>query len=506
VTASDKGMATNLATVWVLGDQLSRSLGALASAHPNTHRVLIVESHSKLSSKRWHRQRAHLVITSMRRFAAELSAEGFQVDYRFAESLRSGLRAHESEYQPPIVMATEPASYDGRELLTHLGVQLVRGDQFLCHAEDFAEWAQDRKSLKMEDFYRWQRRRLGYLMDGDEPAGGRWNFDADNREPPPKDGRSWPEPIRSELDSLDQQVLASLPANCWGAEPTGIWATSRAEALLRVRHAIHEALPRFGPHEDAMLTTSWQLAHTLLSPYLNIGLLHPAEVCDEIEIAYRSGRVPIESAEGLLRQIIGWREYVWGVYWLWMPTYRESNELEANRPLPPVFRGEATTRMRCVDHTLSAVHDYGWAHHIQRLMILGNLSLIAGIRPQELLEWMWSSFVDGAEWVMAPNVIGMALYADGGKMSTKPYASGGAYIDRMSDYCKDCDYDRKKRTGEDACPFSTLYWDFLARHEDRFAKNPRVAQQIRAAHRLSDLDAVRIRAVEVLQLLDAGKL
>lgn len=493
-------------TVWVLGDQLHRSLGALAGAEPRSHRILMVESRAKLESKPWHRQRAHLVVTAMRRFAAELTAEGFEVDHRRADSLAEGLAGHRAEHRPTKVTATEPASWDGLELLGRLDVTLVRTDQFLCHPDEFAEWAGPRRSLRMEDFYRWQRRRLGYLMDGGEPAGGGWNFDADNRERPPRDGRSWPEPIRSELDELDRSVLADLPPTCWGADPDGTWATSRGEAVRRLRHAIDEVLPRFGPHEDAMLTTSWHLAHTLLSPYLNIGLLHPREVCDEVEAAYRAGRVPIASAEGLIRQVIGWREFVWGVYWLWMPTYRDRNELGATRPLPPVFRGEATTRMRCVDHTLSAVHDHGWAHHIQRLMVLGNLSLLAGVRPQELVEWMWCSFVDGAEWVMLPNVVGMALHADGGQMATKPYAGGGAYIDRMSDYCRDCAYDRKKRTGDDACPFTTLYWDFLARHEDRFARNPRVAQQVRAARRLGDLDAVRERATDVLVRLDRGEL
>ncbi len=493
-------------TVWVLGDQLNRDLGALREADPTSHRILMVESRAKLASKPWHRQRAHLVIAGMRRFAAELQAEGFAVDHRQADSLAAGLAAHVEQYRPDRVVATEPASWDGRELLERLGVVMTPTDQFLCHPAQFAGWAGGRRSLKMEDFYRWQRRRLGYLMDGDEPAGGRWNFDADNREPPPRDGRAWPVPLRNDLDGLDRAVLADLPDSCWGAEPDGTWATSRAEALRRLRHAVEEVLPRFGPHEDAMLSTSWHLAHTLLSPYLNIGLLHPREVCDAIEAAYRSGAVPIASAEGLLRQIIGWREYVWGIYWLWMPAYRDHNELDAHRPLPPLFRGEATTQMRCVAHTLDAVHEHGWAHHIQRLMVLGNLGLLAGVRPGDLVEWMWSSFVDGAEWVMLPNVIGMALYADGGRMSTKPYAAGGAYLDRMSDYCRGCVFDRRKRTGEDACPFTTLYWDFLARHRTRFGRNPRMAQQVRAADRLVDLDAVRARASEVLVRLDRGEL
>jgi deoxyribodipyrimidine photolyase-related protein len=497
--------AKPLPTVWALGDQLSRSLGALGSVAPGECRVLLVESVAKLASKRWHRQRAHLVVAGMRKFAAELRADGFEVDYRQSPSLEAGFHAHVAEFAPSSVRATEPASWDGLSLLRRLNVEVVRSDQFLCHYDEFAAWAAGRKQLKMEDFYRWQRKRLGYLMDGDEPAEGRWNFDIDNREPPPKDGRSWPAPLTTPLDDVDRDVLASLPESCWGAEPDGTWATTRAEALRRLRYAIETILPLFGPHEDAMLSTNWHLAHSLLSPYMNIGLLHPREVCDAVEAAYRSGDIPIASAEGFIRQIIGWREYVWGLYWLWMPEYRTANALDAHRSLPPVLLG-APTKMRCVQITMDAVHDHGWAHHIQRLMVLGNLGLLAGVDPWELTEWMWSSFVDGAEWVMLPNVIGMALYADGGKMSTKPYAAGGAYIDRMSDYCKGCHYDRKKRTGPDACPFTTLYWDFLARHRDRFGRNARIVQQVRAAEKLSDLDDVRARATEVLALLDSGDL
>jgi len=492
-------------TIWVLGDQLNRQLGPLREATPGSAMVLMVESIAKVASKRWHRQRAHLVIAAMRKFAAELAAEGFVVDYRHASSLATGVRDHVAEHQPSRVTAMEPASYDGLELLHRLGVEVVRSDQFLCHYDEFAAWASDRRSVKMEDFYRWQRRRLGYLMDGAEPAGGRWNFDADNRERPPKDGRSWPEPLRNLLDEIDRAVLAELPDACWGDEPDGTWATTRAGALERLDHAVNVVLPRFGPHEDAMLSTNWHLAHTLLSPYLNLGLLLPDEVCDAAEAAYRGGDVPIASAEGFIRQVIGWREFVWGRYWQAMPEYRRANELGAHRPLPPVFTG-AATEMRCVEQVVGEVTAHGWAHHIQRLMILGNLGLLAGIEPWELTEWMWSGFVDGAEWVMLPNVIGMALYADGGQMATKPYAAGGAYIDRMSDYCKGCRYDRRQRVGPDACPFTTLYWAFLDRHRERFEGNARIVRQVRAMQKLTDIDAVNARATEVLVALDQGTL
>jgi deoxyribodipyrimidine photolyase-related protein len=493
-------------TIWVLGDQLNRHLGALRDATPDTHRILMVESAAKLTAKRWHRQRAHFVITSMRRFAAELRTAGFDVDHRSAPSLRAGHAAHVADHTPTSVVATEPASWDGRELLRALDVDLVRSDQFLCHYDDFAEWARDRGRLTMEDFYRWQRRRLGYLMDGDQPATGRWNYDDENRQRPPRTGTPWPEPQRSRLDDLDRAVLADLPAGGWGADPDGTWATSRRAALARLRHFVDRVLPMFGPHEDAMVERSWHLAHSTLSPYLNIGLLRPGEVCDAVQAAYDDGRVDIASAEGFIRQVIGWREYVWGVYWLWMPDYRSRNALGADRPVPPALLGDADTDMHCVRTCVSTLRDRAYNHHIQRLMVLGNLAMLHGVDPWALTDWMWSSFIDGAEWVMLPNVIGMSQWADGGMMATKPYAAGGNYIDTMSDYCGSCRFDRKRRVGEDACPFTTLYWDFLARHRDLLAANPRVARQVRASEQLSDLDAVRERAAEVRGRLDAGTL
>ncbi len=498
-------------TVWVLGDQLHRRLGALATAEPDSHRVLLVESLAKLRSKRWHRQRAHFVIAAMRRFADELAAEGFQVDLRSAASLRAGLDAHVAEHAPGRVIATEPASWDARRALTDADVELVRSNQFLCHYEDFAAWADDRNRFKMEDFYRWQRTRLGYLMtyEGD-PEGGRWNFDDENREPPRKGGTNvWPEPVRSDLDDLDRAVLDDLDAagvETWGADPDGTWATSRAGALERLDHFVERVLPSFGPHEDAMVQSSWHLAHSVLSPYLNVGLLAPGEVCDAVQDAFDRGDVPINSAEGFIRQVIGWREYVWGVYWLWMPEYRSMNELGADRPVPPAFTGAADTAMHCVASCVDGLHDRAYNHHIQRLMVLGNLAMLHGVDPGAMTDWMWANFIDGAEWVMLPNVVGMSQWADGGRMATKPYAAGGNYIDKMSDYCGSCSFDRKRRTGEDACPFTTLYWDFLARHRERFLGNARIARQVRAADRLGDLDEVRERAVEVRRRLADGTL
>ena len=482
-------------TVWVLGDQLNRRIGALAGARPGEDRVLLVESRAKLDGHR-HRQRTHLVVTAMRRFATELRSKGFEVDLRPAPTLAVGLAGHRREHHGCDVVATEPNSWAARDLMVREGVETVASNQFLCHPSDFEAWADSRggRRLRMEDFYRWQRVRLDHLMDGDQPAGGRWNFDDQNREPPPKRANPWPDPVRSALDDVDRAVLDAIGPNGFGADPTGWWPTSRRQALARLRHAVDVVLPMFGPHEDVIVERSWHVAHTLLSPALNIGLLLPGEVADAAEAAYRAGTVPIASAEGFIRQIIGWREYVWGTYWRNMPGYGDRNALRAHAPLPAAFVGADATEMRCVGHAVGGLRDRGWLHHIQRLMVLANLCTLAGVEPREVVRWMTDSFVDGDEWVMLPNLIGMGLHADGGAMATKPYVSGGRYLDRMTDHCKPCRYDPTKRVGDDACPFTTLYWDFLDRHRERFATNNRMAQAVRGLDRLDDLPAVRTRA------------
>jgi len=510
---SRSGVGAAVDTIWVLGDQLNRSVGPLARRQPGECRVLLVESSTKIASKRWHRQRLHLVLSAMRHFAAELQADGFDVDYRVADTLRAGLRAHVAEFDVDRVIAMEPMSWDGLAMLRELGVHVDKNEQFTCHYDDFAAWAAGRKSFKMEDFYRWQRTRLDVLMEPGDldnaapvPAGGRWNFDHDNRERPPKDGRTWPAITAFELDAIDDRVVAEFGTNVWGDPPSGIWPVTREQALTRLDEFIATGLAPFGAHEDAMLAAEWKMAHSTLASSMNLGLLHPQEVVDAAQAAYRAGNAPINSVEGFVRQVIGWREYVWGVYWLWMPDYRSQNHLQATRAVPPAFTGEAPTEMACVKNTLVHLKTHGYAHHIERLMVLGNLALTTGVDPQAMTDWMWASFVDGAEWVMLPNVIGMALHADGGRMATKPYASGGAYINKMSDSCKGCRFNPKKRIGDDACPFTSLYWDFLARNEQSFVGNHRMAQQLAGMRRLSDLDDVRTRAAEVIAALDAGEL
>jgi len=492
-------------TIWVLGDQLNRDIGALAGADPGSSRILLAESRRMLEGRRYHRQRLHLVLAAMRRFAGELRDAGFDVDYRQAPDLTQALAAHRKRYSPAAVIATEPNGRTVAGLLEGLKVEFVASNQFLCHRDDFAEWAGAGDNLRLENFYRWQRRRLGYLMDGDEPAGGRWNLDHDNREPPPADGGDWPAPQESALDDLDREVLNDLPDSAIGAAPTGLWATSRRAALARLRHFIDNLLPAFGPHEDAMLAGNWHLAHSLLSPYLNLGLLLPDEVCTAVEQAYREGRVPLNSAEGLIRQISGWREFVWGIYWLW-PEQAAANVFDQRRATPPCWNGEARTDLRCLQAAIDGLDARGYVHHIQRLMILSNFANLYGIRPQTVRRWMRERYIDGADWVMGPNVLGMAMWSDGGRMATKPYVSGGAYVKRMSDYCSGCRFDPGRRSGEQACPFTTLYWDFLDRHRDTLAGNFRMARQYHTLDRLKDLEAVRRRARTVVRKLRAGEL
>jgi deoxyribodipyrimidine photolyase-related protein len=495
-------------TVWVLGDQLNRDLAHLRGSSPDDTRILMVVSGAKLIERRWHRQKLHLVLSAMRHFARELRQAGYEVDLRRASSMREGFEQHVDAHDPEHVRAMEPASLPADRLVRSLDVEVVDNDHFLCHWREFASWAGDREHLRMEDFYRWRRRTTGVLMDGDEPAGGRFNFDQDNREPPTADlAARAPAPVTSRLDELDRDTLRWVPDDAFGADPDGTWATTRRRALARLRRFVTDALPRFGDHQDAMVAGAWSLHHSLLSHALNLGLLHPREVVAAAEEAYLAGGAPINAVEGFVRQILGWREFVWNVYRRWMPSYADRNHLDAQLDVPPAFTGEAPTEMRCVQDTVASIHDHAYAHHIQRLMVLANLATSAGVHPRRLTDWMHGAFIDGYEWVMVPNVVGMGTFADGGRMSTKPYVSAGAYLDRMSrGYCEDCRFDRTARTGDDACPFTTLYWDMLDRNRDRLEGNRRLARPYATLDRLGDLDAVRARATEVRRRLAAGEL
>ena len=442
-------------------------------------------------------------------FLQELREEGFTVIFIHSKDTAAGITQFRKDFPGSELIAAQPSSHKQLQQFQELEITLLPNDFFLTPRPLFAQWAQGQKSLVMENFYRAQRLRLNILMEGSEPVGGRWNYDAENRLPPPKGEHQWPSYLRHTRDEIDQRVLQeiterSLPV--FGDAPDSTWGTTRQAALKQLNHFLDKAFMEFGAYEDAMTTQSWAVNHSLLSPYLNVGLLHAEEVVAAALKRFKKGDIPLAGAEGFIRQIIGWREYINGLYWYFGDLYRSENSLAATRPLLPLYEDSNKTQMKCVSTNVRDIEARAWVHHIPRLMVLSNLALITGTSPQEFLDWMRRAFIDAADWVMVPNVIGMSLHADGGKLATKPYASGGSYISKMSDYCKNCVFDPKKRVGEDACPFTTLYWDFLARHRDRFAKNHRMAQQLAGINRLSDLPQLQERAAEVLELLSRGEL
>lgn len=492
---------------YLFADHLSRSVSSLEGLDRVRDVVLVTEVAAECTYVPHHPKKIAFLFSAMRHFAAELAAEGVRVDYvRLDDPANSGSFAGEirravARHRPARVVLTEPGEWrvleEVRGWSTALGVPVeVRPDgRFFCSTEAFAAWARGRQ-LRMEPFYRWMRRRTGILMTPEgEPEGGRWNFDAENRERAPAD-LVFPRPLRFPPDRITAEVLSLVRdhfANHFGTlEPFG-FAVTRGQALAALEHFLAEALPRFGPYQDAMRTGEPWLFHSALSPYLNTGLLLPEEVCRRAEAEWRAGRVPLASAEGFVRQILGWREYVRGVYWLHMPGYAARNALGADRPLPAFF-WTGKTEMACVRQAVEQTRQEALSHHIQRLMVTGNLALLLGVWPAEVCQWYLAVYADAFEWVELPNTLGMALHADGGIMGSKPYAASGAYIDRMSDLCRHCRFDVKAKNGPTACPFNYLYWDFLIRQRPRLARNPRLAQVYRTLDRLPEERIARIRA------------
>lgn len=479
-------------------DHLHRGYGALKNADPKTDVIAMVESARMTTGRAWHPMRLFFLISSARHFAESLRNEGFTLQYEKAPTTIDGLKKIQGLVPGAPIVCAEPSSFKQFAALKAFGVSFVTNDFFLTSRSDFATWAGAQKSFLMENFYRAQRVRLNVLVEGGKPTGGAWNFDKENRLPPPKN-YEWPKYLEHSRDAIDEEVAKEL-----NYSPGRTWATTREGALAQLKNFIKNHFANFGPYEDAMANDNWAVHHSLLSPYLNNGLLHAQEVIDAAVKAFKSGSIPIASCEGFVRQIIGWREYVNGMYWFLGEEYEKNNQLEAKRELLPLLRDPEKTSMNCVKSIVTDINERAWVHHIPRLMVLSNLALITGTNPQQFLDWMREVFIDATQWVMVPNVIGMGLHADGGAMMTKPYAAGGAYISRMSTYCKGCAYDPKLRVGENACPFTTLYWDFLDRHKESFAKNHRMSQQVFGLNRLKDLPELRERAQQVLKGLDKG--
>lgn len=477
---------------WLFGDQLG--------PHFTTGRsgVLLVESRTALTHRRYHRQKLHLVLSALRHRAAELGDSAVLLR---AETYTQAL----CEYGEP-VRVYEPTSYAAEALVRRRlasgeveGIDSTPG--FSLSRKQFAHWAGDRRRLRMEDFYRFQRQRLDLLVqgrDGTEPMGGRWSFDDENREPPPKRAETLgvPAAYRPQESDIDAEVRAHLDRLerdeglvTVGDDAPRLFAVTRREALAALERFVTERLTAFGPYEDAMLRGDWAMAHSLLSVPLNLGLLSPVEVAERAVRAYHEDAVPLASVEGFVRQVVGWREYVWQLYWHFGRDYRSRNVLAAVAPLPEWFDALDSDQVEaaCLRDVLGGVRERGWAAHIPRLMVLGNWAAQRGYDPAALTEWFQTRFVDGYDWVMPANVVGMSQHADGGAMATKPYVSGGAYINRMSDYCGGCRYNPKKRIGDDACPFTAGYWAYLDRNAETLQRNPRMARPLQGRHRLADL-------------------
>ena len=497
----------------VFGDQLSDRLAALRGVRRRDAVVLMVEVRRPA---RYHKKKLALVYAAMRHFAEALREAGWTVDYvpldapgssgRYSDELGKAIARH----RPERIRLVEPSEWavlnrvERWNAVFGLPVEILPDDRFVVSREAFARWADGRKSLTMEYFYREVRRSTGLLMDGDQPAGGRWNFDAENRKPAPR-GLNYPgmhhfEPDATTRDAL-ALVAARFPDHFGDLKPFGLPVT-RADALAALEQFVAVSLPRFGDYQDAMLTGQDLLYHSALSPALNIGLLTPLEICEAADRAYRQGDVPLNCAEGFIRQIIGWREYVRGLYWLDMPGLREANALGAARPLPE-FYWTGETDMHCLATCVDQVKREAYSHHIPRLMVLGNFAMLAGVDPKQIDDWFLVAYADAYQWVELPNVIAMSQYADGGRLGSKPYAASGAYINRMSDYCGRCRFDVKQRTGPDACPFNALYWDFLDRNRAAIGDNARLRNIYRAWDRKADDEqaALKARAAKFLATL-----
>lgn len=472
---------------FLLGDQLTRSVSALRDLDKKRDTVLMVEVADETTYVPHHPQKIVFILSAMRHFAETLKKDGINVDYvklddpkntgSFTGELQRALKRHKSDS----VVMTEPGEWrvlqmmqDWRETLP-VPLTIREDDRFIASLDEFSAWAQGRKQLRMEYFYRDMRKKTGFLMEGDDPFGGAWNFDAENRKAlpknhtPPKRKRFAPDPITQDVIAL---VKKRFDSHYGTVEPFG-WAVTRTDALKALDDFIKQGMESFGDYQDAMQAGAPFLYHSLISPYLNVGLLTAEEVCARVDRLARDEKIPLNAAEGFIRQIIGWREYVRGLYWLKMPDYAAANALGAKRALPAFFWTGKTT-MNCLHQCIGDTLENAYAHHIQRLMVIGNFSLLAGLDPKDVQDWFLAVYADAFEWVELPNVSGMALFADGGVMASKPYAASGAYIDRMSDYCQGCTYSPKERTGSKACPFNYLYWDFLARNADQLSRNPRM--------------------------------
>ncbi|MGJ8621014.1 MAG: cryptochrome/photolyase family protein [Methylophilaceae bacterium] len=472
----------------VLGDQLNRLISSLEDVNHTNDVIMLCEVLEEATYVKHHQKKLVFIFSAMRHFAEALRGDGFQVHYVTLDqagntaSFSGELERAVEQYQPEKIIVTEASEYRVLECMKNwqkaLGIAVeIRPDKrFLCSHKGFNDWAEGRKQLRMEYFYRELRKSYQILMDGDSPVGGDWNYDADNQKPLPEN-INVSQTYQQAPDAITQTIIDMVKerfSDHFGDTDRFHYAVTRKQALDALKQFIDKRLPLFGDYQDAMLQNESWLFHSHISMYLNCGLLLPMECVKLAEEVYYKQEAPINAVEGFIRQIVGWREFVRGVYWLNMPEYAKKNSLDAQRRLPQ-FYWSGQTKMNCVAQCVKETKQHAYAHHIQRLMVLGNFALLAGIHPDDVNEWYLLVYADAYQWVELPNVTGMALFADGGLLASKPYAASGAYINKMSNYCKNCHYDVKAKHGESACPFNYLYWHFLIQYQEKFAKNPRMA-------------------------------
>ena len=502
----------------ILGDQLSKEISSLSGINAEEDIVLICEVFAEATYVKHHKKKIVFLFSAMRHFAEELRVEkNYQVEYlklndpepmqSFTQAVEKTLAKHKIDE----IIVTSPGEY---RVLTEINIWQelfgipvdIREDaRFLCNQIEFKNWSKDRKNLRMEYFYREMRKKYSILMDGDQPIGGKWNFDLENRKPP-NPNFDIPETFSSEPDAVTLDVMQLVEdkfSDHMGVLSDFHFAINAAQAKIALKQFIDERLKYFGDFQDAMIQGKPWMYHSHVGLYLNCGLLSPLECIQAAEQAYHDSHAPLNAVEGFIRQILGWREFVRGIYWNEMPDYASLNFFEAERDLP-AFYWDADTKMNCVHQSVKETSQNAYAHHIQRLMVLGNFALLTGINPVQVNAWFLSVYADAFEWVELPNVSGMALFADGGYLASKPYAAGGGYINKMSNYCKSCSYSVTKKSGPDACPFNYLYWDFLERNRNKLGNNHRIGMMYKVYDRMSEekKEMIKVDSNEFLISLD----
>ena len=499
----------------VLADQLSENIAVLQGIDKAKDLVLMCEVWDEARYVKHHKKKIAFLFSAMRHFALSLKEQGYQVDYiklddpDNSQSLKGEVARQLCSNQFDYIIATFPGEYrvlkdmQSWEANFNIPVEIREDDRFLCSPDIFISWAKGRKQLRMEYLYRDLRKKYNILMDGEKPVGGKWNYDAENRKPP-KQGLNIPTPYQAPIDAITQDVIQLVEekfSDHFGDLDPFFFAVTRQDALSVFEKFLRERLCYFGDYQDAMIQGEPWMYHSHISFYLNCGLLDPLECVKAVEKFYHQGKAPLNAVEGFIRQIIGWREYVRGIYWLKMPEYADENFFEAGHHLPD-FYWTGQTKMNCIRQCVLETKENAYAHHIQRLMVLGNFALLAAIDPKYVNEWFLIVYADAYEWVELPNVSGMILFADGGYLASKPYASSGSYINKMSNYCKTCSYKISKKNGSDACPFNYLYWDFLERNRDKLQDNHRIAMMYKTYDRMSDDKKIAIRHDSHLFLKD----